>query len=96
MKAIIKNSSVRLSDQGRTDQVVGNGQIRDVKPLKLTPHKSTRKHRLPPGWRWLKNGEWVHVGDKCCDPHVQPVTIVVDCAWQMNDQCHPVRRRILG
>lgn len=64
------------------------------KPPKLKVRKSQSPHRLPAGWRWLKDGEWVKSGDKHCDPQLQPIEIVVDRAWKMDAGCHPVRRKV--
>ena len=58
------------------------------------PRKSERKHRLPKGWRWLKIGEWVSVGDLVCDSRLPPVEVIYPGGWKMDAQCHPVRRRL--
>lgn len=49
---------------------------------------------LPKGWRWLRLGEWVRIGDYCCDPRTKPVRVIVPRAWQMAPACHPVRRKL--
>ncbi len=69
-------------------------QYPPMKPPKLKIRNSKRPHRLPAGWRWLKDGEWVKAGDKCCDFRIQPIEIVVTGGWQMDPGCHPVRRKL--
>lgn len=63
-------------------------------PEWLKPRKSRRPHRLPKGWRWLRIGEWIRVGDYCCDARIQPVQIIVNRAWKMTKDHHPVRRKV--
>ena len=67
-----------------------------IPPMKLRPRKSRKPHRCPKGWRWLTMGEWVEVGDYCCDPRIQSVRIEVRHAWKMVEGCHPVRRKLGG
>lgn len=57
-------------------------------------HPRKRPHTLPKGWRWLKDGEWVRVGDVACDPRMAPVRILVGGSWQMTAANLPVRRKI--
>lgn len=67
--------------------------------LKLVPRDPSTPHKLPKGWRWLKEGEWARIGDYCCDRRVQAVKITVGGAgqgraWKMTPRHHPVRRKI--
>lgn len=55
-------------------------------------YKRPHTHRLPPGWRWLKEGEFTRLGDVACDNRIPPVTIISG-GDQIIPASHPVRRR---
>lgn len=68
-----------------------------IKPLRVKPRRGARtRHRCRKGWRWLTIGEWVEIGDLCCDPRMLPVRIEVEHAWKITQTCHPVMRKIMG
>jgi hypothetical protein len=76
----------------------------DGKPVRFRYHRfaslpkggwSAKDLPNPPrGWRWLSVGDWVKLGDLCCDPRSNPVVIVVDRAWRMTSNHHPVLRKV--
>lgn len=69
-----------------------------IRPLKMIPRvgKNRGPHPLKKGWRWLAVGEWVEVGDLCCDPRIMPIRIQLSHAWKMTPTHHPVMRKITG
>jgi hypothetical protein len=57
------------------------------------PERAKRAPVLPPGWRWLKAGEYARPGDVLCDRRVKPVTIAHGFG-PLDAGHHPIRRQL--
>lgn len=74
-------------------------KLKDVKKMEFLPagwerRDSQRILRLPRGWRWLKMGEAIHVGDVMHDPRGEPITLIYASGCTVTDTHHPVRRKL--